>query len=313
MPPCSTRARWVPLSTILPRSKTRIRSALRTVASLWAMTNVVRPCIRTCSARCTLASVMESSALVASSRMRMGGFFSKARAMAMRWRSPPLNVPPRSPTRVSYPRACLMMNSCASADRAVLGDRPVQQRAFLEDNADVLAQGIHRDITDIDPVDADCSRVRIVQSGKQGCGRSFSGAGGADQRDLATWRGLEDYIADREPFRAVSEGYILELDLAARAAKLDRARPVANDGQRIHNAKEGGYARHFQEHLADETADLFEPSDQQGCEAHERDNLSDGAFAFEHEPGSHRKNSDDGNGRGRARQHIDSRPVCEDR
>jgi hypothetical protein len=42
----------------------------------------------------------ESSALVASSRMRIGASRRKARAMAMRWRWPPESWSPRSPTSV---------------------------------------------------------------------------------------------------------------------------------------------------------------------------------------------------------------------
>ena len=46
-------------------------------------------------------SVSTSSALVASSRTRMGESFKIARAIARRWRSPPESCEPRSPTTVS--------------------------------------------------------------------------------------------------------------------------------------------------------------------------------------------------------------------
>ena len=65
------------------------------------MMKVVRPAIRVFSAFWMRASVTESSALVASSRIRIGGFFKSARAIASRWRSPPDSVVPRSPTIVS--------------------------------------------------------------------------------------------------------------------------------------------------------------------------------------------------------------------
>jgi hypothetical protein len=55
--------------------------ALRMVARRWAMTKVVRPCIRVRRACCTWASVVASKVLVASSRMRMGGFLSSTGAM----------------------------------------------------------------------------------------------------------------------------------------------------------------------------------------------------------------------------------------
>ena len=62
---------------------------------------VVRPAISAFSAFCTRASVAASSALVASSRISTGGSFSKARAIARRWRWPPESELPRSPTIVS--------------------------------------------------------------------------------------------------------------------------------------------------------------------------------------------------------------------
>ena len=66
-----------------PSSNTRMRVALRMVASRCAITKVVRPFITSSSAACTLASVMASSALVASSRIRIGGSLSSARAIEM--------------------------------------------------------------------------------------------------------------------------------------------------------------------------------------------------------------------------------------
>ena len=55
--------------------------ALRMVESRCAITNVVRPFITSSRAALTLASVTASSALVASSRIRIGGSFNSARAI----------------------------------------------------------------------------------------------------------------------------------------------------------------------------------------------------------------------------------------
>ena len=65
------------------------------------MTNVVRPAITSRSAALISCSVEASTDEVASSRMRIRGSASSARAMATRWRWPPQSVSPRSPTRVS--------------------------------------------------------------------------------------------------------------------------------------------------------------------------------------------------------------------
>src|ERR1051326_4673319 len=56
-------------------------------------------------------SARESSADVASSKIRMRGFFSSARAMATRCFSPPESLRPRSPTGVSYFFGRLALNS----------------------------------------------------------------------------------------------------------------------------------------------------------------------------------------------------------
>ena len=65
------------------------------------MTNVVRPAIAAARPVWISRSVEASIDDVASSRMRIRGSASSARAMAIRWRWPPLSVRPRSPTRVS--------------------------------------------------------------------------------------------------------------------------------------------------------------------------------------------------------------------
>mmetsp|Transcript_7731 Transcript_7731/g.13720 ORF Transcript_7731/g.13720 Transcript_7731/m.13720 type:complete len:81 (+) Transcript_7731:491-733(+) len=59
-----------------------------------------------------------SRALVASSKRRIPGFRTRARAMATRCFCPPESCAPRSPTSVSYPRGKLMMKSCALASLA---------------------------------------------------------------------------------------------------------------------------------------------------------------------------------------------------
>ena len=65
------------------------------------MMMLVRPTTTRSSERWMAASVSLSTALVASSSTRMGGFFRMARASAIRWRWPPDSFWPRSPTGVS--------------------------------------------------------------------------------------------------------------------------------------------------------------------------------------------------------------------
>ena len=88
----------VPDSTILPSETTRMRLAARMVDRRWAMMSVVRSFASSSNACWILASVRESSALVASSRIRTGGFLRKIRAIEMRCFCPPERSVPRSPT-----------------------------------------------------------------------------------------------------------------------------------------------------------------------------------------------------------------------
>lgn len=74
------------------------------VESRWAMLIVVLfPRRRAARALLTRVSDSASRAEVASSRMRMSGFLTSARAMAMRCFWPPESCVPRAPTCVSSP------------------------------------------------------------------------------------------------------------------------------------------------------------------------------------------------------------------
>jgi len=67
----------------------------------WVEKIMVRPFATFRSVRLIAASVVWSSAEVASSSSRIDGLRTIARAIAMRWRCPPDSVSPRSPTEVS--------------------------------------------------------------------------------------------------------------------------------------------------------------------------------------------------------------------
>ena len=76
-------------------------SASEIVERRWATMNVVRPRMTSRSACLISASVVASTDEVASSRIRIRGSASSARAIAKRWRWPPDSVSPRSPISVS--------------------------------------------------------------------------------------------------------------------------------------------------------------------------------------------------------------------
>src|SRR5450759_2605773 len=191
-PPAATSSSNVPTSTILPASKTRIRDALRTVASRWAMTKVVRFFITSSSARITLASVSASSALVASSRMRIGGSFNSARAIDNRWR-----------TFDCF--AHLGLGRIGSSDLQIFGDRAVEQQRLLEHHANVPAQRGELESADIDAIDLDHARLRIEGAVKQRNCRRLAGTGGADQGDRLARHRFEVEIRHSQPLPVIRE------------------------------------------------------------------------------------------------------------
>ena len=71
----------VPCSMISPSFITRMRSASRIVDNLWAITKLVLPFIKLSIAFWILTSVLVSTELVASSRMRIFGSASIALAI----------------------------------------------------------------------------------------------------------------------------------------------------------------------------------------------------------------------------------------
>jgi hypothetical protein len=84
-----------------PWSITTSRSIAAMVLSRCAMATTVLPSISRYRIPGSRLSTSLSSALVASSSSRMGASLSITRAMAMRWRWPPLSLTPRSPTWAS--------------------------------------------------------------------------------------------------------------------------------------------------------------------------------------------------------------------
>ena len=118
MPPAAISAAWVPRSVTPSFVITMISSALRTVDSRCATTMQVRPAASRSRADWICISVALSSALVASSRMRIEGFFRNTRAIEMRCFCPPESLTPRSPTSVSYPLGSERIKSWMLAQRA---------------------------------------------------------------------------------------------------------------------------------------------------------------------------------------------------
>mmetsp|Transcript_14599 Transcript_14599/g.47604 ORF Transcript_14599/g.47604 Transcript_14599/m.47604 type:complete len:140 (-) Transcript_14599:116-535(-) len=95
------------------------------------MTTVARPSMRASSDACTTASLVESSAEVASSSSSSRGSLLMARAMATRCFCPPLMRTPFSPGRVAYPSGRLRINAFARSAAAIAASSDAPGRPYL--------------------------------------------------------------------------------------------------------------------------------------------------------------------------------------
>mmetsp|Transcript_91699 Transcript_91699/g.255333 ORF Transcript_91699/g.255333 Transcript_91699/m.255333 type:complete len:109 (-) Transcript_91699:483-809(-) len=89
-----------PNSTTCPSRSTAMTSALRIVDSRCAIIMTVLPLQAVSMALCTCDSLSASKALVASSKITIGGFFKIQRATATLCFCPPDSIVPRGPTTV---------------------------------------------------------------------------------------------------------------------------------------------------------------------------------------------------------------------
>ena len=209
-------------------SSTTIMSACKIVESRCAMQMVVRPFISSSSAACTARSDSVSSALVASSRTRIGAFFKTARAMAMRWRWPPESETPFSPmTAVEAFRFLhdefvgvgvarggddFLVGRAEPAQFDVPADGVVEQNVFLRDDGDLVAQIARGNLAQIHAADFDGAARGVVKAQEQIGERGFAGAAGADERDeLAGFDGEIDAV--QHGFFAVVEIDVFKLDV----------------------------------------------------------------------------------------------------
>ena len=107
---------YVPHCTIWPSCITTILSAFFIVLSRCAIT--IRVACRLSRLSLTTACVLLSKALVASSKNKIRGRFTMARAIYSRWRCPPESVPPPWLKTVCIPIGIILISLSRPAIRA---------------------------------------------------------------------------------------------------------------------------------------------------------------------------------------------------
>src|ERR1700732_237493 len=99
----------------------------------------------------------------------------------------------------------------------------MEEERVLEDHPDLAAQRFERQIADIMAVQPNGAELRIVEAGQQGRDCGLAPPGGADQRGQLARFDLEGNVFERRAVaRPVTERDLVELDLAARLAEVER-------------------------------------------------------------------------------------------
>ena len=213
--------------------------------SRWAMISDVRPRSSRSSARSIRSSVGRSMFDVASSRIRMRGSASSARAIEISWRSPADRPAPPSRTTCSRP-AVEARGDPVDADRRAPSPRPPRRspragrsgccrrscrRRGTDPGARRRAGGgsSQLDLAQVEAVDAHGAVVRVVEAGDQLRERRLAAARLAHEREAAARpaRGL-DPVQHR--LLAVRERDAVDVDVALDARQRHGAGRVLDLG-----------------------------------------------------------------------------------
>src|SRR6185369_8035660 len=188
-----------------PASMTTMRSARSIVDSRCATTMLVRPFIRRPSACWTRRSDSESSAEVASSRMRIGASLKIARAIAKRCRWPPEN-------------SLALVAAAVRTERHVGGDGVVEEDDVLADHRELPAQRFHAPFGKGPAVEEQGAAARLEEARQQIDERRLAAARRTDERDGLAGTHFEVDAVERRPLAgAVSERQAAQLDVAGAA------------------------------------------------------------------------------------------------
>ena len=203
----------MPTAATRPASINTTLSAIAMVPGRWAITIVVRPSITVSIAARISCSFDGSTALVASSSTSTLGSLTSALAIAIRWRWPPDSENPRSPSTVAYPSGRSSMKSAAPASSAARrtvsksasGSAKAMLAATVSWNNRVSSNtnptdrrtSCTRTVAEVDTVERDRTRLRVVEPHQQSGDGRFAGAGTADEGDRGARLDLE-----REPLES---------------------------------------------------------------------------------------------------------------
>ena len=227
---------------------------------------------------------------VASSRIRIRGSASSARAIEISWRSPAERPAPPSRTTWSSPwssRAATRSTPTAAAvalhllvrgvrlgEADVVGDRAAEEERVLEHDAELAPVADELDVAEVGSVDAHGALVGVVEAGDQLRGRRLAAAGLADERDAAAGRDRDlDPVQHR--LLAVGERDVVELEPAVDPAERPGAGLVGDVDLRVEDRADLVHRRARRLHLAVQLRELLQRLEDEREQADGRDQRPD--------------------------------------
>ncbi len=171
------------------------------------------------------ASVSTSTALVGSSRIRIGASFRKARASEIRWRSPahaPFSNQRPVAVRQTYDEIVRVGELGGSNDLLLASSRPGicnifcnirgEQNGLLEHEGKLVPKVVELVVTDIDPVQQDLTAGHVVKPGQKADQRGFACTGSTYEADPGTGRNVELNVVKDRPVVLISERDVSKRD-----------------------------------------------------------------------------------------------------
>src|SRR6202521_4491315 len=110
----------------------------------------------------------------------------------------------------------------------VFPDGSAKEQIVLQDETDLLAEGLHRELANIFAVDFYLTGFWIIKARDQTDDSGFARARRAHDRGDLAWFNLEADVLQNRTIFLVAEADILKFDLALQSGRFLRPREIAN-------------------------------------------------------------------------------------
>ena len=116
-----------------------------------------------------------------------------------------------------------------AAEGDVFGDRAAEEDRFLQDVADLVAQGFEFVVGDVLAVDPDCAGLHVVEPGDEAYDGGLAGTGRANDADELSGLNFETDVGEYGRGGIVSEGNVFEFDVASERFGFERIGLLGGD------------------------------------------------------------------------------------